>query len=335
MSDSFCAYRFPDDSRVFVFKGEIKDGILPGFVIAPFDLCSHNPVTIQSLTPADWSVFNNLLEFDNSDKRLFSFPQASTTREQHSSEVETIIFELQGSITSKTIAAKAICSYETIDAKESFESLCSAFPNSFVFLFYTPLSGAWVGASPEVLLKNDGKVLFTYALAGTRPVGSEGEWDDKNINEQMIVEEYICDCFRRNGINPVCSPRSSRSAGMVEHILTEIKGEAGMDIDLKEFIKDFSPTPALCGYPKVESMNRISRLENFERGYYGGFCGPMISEHEFTFYVNLRSVSFERERWCMFAGGGITIYSDPEAEWRETERKAEGVIKNLKFLSQK
>jgi hypothetical protein len=335
MFDSFCAYRFPQDTRIFMFQGEMKDGLLPGFVIAPFDLYSHDPVTIQGLTKAEWSVFNNLLKGDNFSDHLFDFPSASTTKEEHSHEVETIVSELQGDHSSKTIAAKVICSNSPIDAETSFENLCSAFPNSFVFLFYTPRSGAWLGASPEVLLKNEENVLYTYALAGTRPAGSAGDWDVKNIKEQEIVEKYICDCFVRRGINAVCSPRSSRAAGIVEHILTEIKGEINAPVNFNEFLRDFSPTPALCGFPKIESMNRILRLENFERGYYGGFCGPMASEDGFTFYVNLRSIFFGQERWCMFAGGGITVSSDPDAEWLETERKAEGIIKNLKFLSQK
>lgn len=318
-----------------MFQGEMKDGLLPGFVIAPFDLYSHDPVTIQGLTEADWSVFNNLLTNDSFSDHLFDFPSASTTKEEHSHEVETIVSELQGNHSSKTIAAKAICYDALIEAETSFDNLCSAFPNSFVFLFYTPLSGAWLGASPEILLKNEENVLYTYALAGTRPAGSAGDWDAKNVKEQEIVEKYICDCFARRGIKAVCSSRYSRAAGIVEHILTEIKGETNTSVDLNEFLRDFSPTPALCGFPKIESMNRILRLENFERGYYGGFCGPMASEDEFTFYVNLRSIFFGQERWCMFAGGGITVSSDPDAEWLETERKAEGIIKNLKFLSQK
>lgn len=333
MSDSFCAYRFPGDTSVYIFKGNLSDGLFPGFVIAPFDLCIHTPLSIQNLKNADWSDFFLMMETDNSANHVFRLPVVSTTEQEHSFEVNTIVSELGGNQGSKTIAAKAICSDTVIDAMESFESLCSAFANSFIFLFYTPLSGAWLGASPEILLEVKNNALRTYALAGTRPAGVSGEWDYKNVKEQEIVEKYIIDVLKRENIGSIRSSRSTRVAGKVEHILTEIEGLIESPVDILEFLRDLSPTPALCGFPKIESMNRISRLENFQRGYYGGFCGPMFSDNDFKFYVNLRSISFERSRWCMFAGGGITASSKAKDEWIETERKAESIIKNLKFLS--
>ena len=38
-------------------------------------------------------------------------------------------------------------------------------------------------------------------------------------------------------------------------------------------------------------------------------------------FVNLRSVRFDRDNYCVYAGGGITAASSPENEWAETEAK--------------
>ena len=51
--------------------------------------------------------------------------------------------------------------------------------NTFRFVYYTLETGVWLGASPELLLKEDASgMVSTMALAGTRPVGVS-DWDDK------------------------------------------------------------------------------------------------------------------------------------------------------------
>lgn len=334
MFNSFCAYRFPDENKIQLFKGNLTEGICEGFVIAPFDLSEHNPVSIVSLHECDWSELSGIIQFCDDSASLFEFPHESTTRKQHKKEIESIIEELDGNPEKKTIAAKVILRNQSIDLPETFVRLCKEFPSSFIFAFHTPVTGGWIGASPELLLDCDQGILHTYALAGTRPADSEGDWDKKNINEQRIVERYISRCFEKWGLKPECSPTATCKAGKVEHLLTRICADTSERItDLLLFLKDLSPTPALCGLPKEESKERINRLENFNRGYYGGFCGPFKSPSRFSFYVNLRSVRFDKTRWCMFAGGGITPASDPDAEWIETERKAAGIIKNLQFAA--
>ena len=69
--------------------------------------------------------------------------------------------------------------------------------NSFRFIFYMPQTGLWLGASPELLLRMDadGRVS-TMALAGTRKLRDDGEWDAKNQEEHRLVVDYIVKCFR-------------------------------------------------------------------------------------------------------------------------------------------
>jgi len=70
-------------------------------------------------------------------------------------------------------------------------------------------------------------------------------------------------------------------------------------------------------------MKAIKAYEDFERGYYGGFCGPVTAGGDFSFFVNLRSARILPDRLCVYAGGGIMKDSDPMSEWEETERKAQ------------
>lgn len=331
MTDSFCAYRLPGKLKVEIFKGELREGFRQGFIIAPFDLSESSIYSICNLEHAEWSDMDNLLINDDASRYLFSIPTISTTQSQHRLEVESIINELKGDETKKTIAARTICRDDSINPSLTFDSLAYSLPNAFVFLFYTPISGAWIGASPELLLSAEKGKIHTYALAGTREAGSSGKWDDKNIKEQKIVRDYIGSYLKSCGLSPECGGTYTRNSGSVEHLITEIS--ANSPKNFTEFLHGYSPTPALCGMPKEESLERIKRLEDFDRGFYGGFCGPCLSENadKLFLYVILRSLHFDSLHWCLYAGGGITCFSSPDDEWQETMRKAAYIINLLKF----
>lgn len=338
MFDSFCAYRLPDKSDVAVLKGNVIEGIHPGFVIAPFDLSADAPITISNLIDAEFYEFETIKSKDTGVHQKFPMPSKSTSETEHHTAVEKVIKELDGNPGKKTIIARVMCCDGKIDAAKTFESLAKALPTAFVFLFHTPLSGSWIGASPELLIKCDGETITTHALAGTRLCNGTNDWNKKNIEEQRIVRDYILNYFHKNNLQPVYSETETRRAGSIEHLFTRITARIPQfpacpsdnffnnPGSIISFLKGYSPTPALCGMPKEESLERISRIEEFQRGYYGGFCGPCCSSTEFTYFVNLRSLRFDNKNFCFFAGGGITSQSNPAEEWHETENKARSIL---------
>ncbi len=90
-----------------------------------------------------------------------------------------------------------------------------------------------------------------------------------------------------------------------------------------------SPTPALCGFPVESAMRIIDVCENFDRSYYGGFCGPYQNEGDFNFFVNLRSLRLTPAGCALYAGGGINEMSAPDDEWLETENKLSTLLRCL------
>lgn len=232
----------------------------------------------------------------------------------------------------KTVFARRIPDKGPIDSVRSFDALCRAFPNAFVFLFETERSGRWIGASPELLLEKKDGELHTMALAGTRPVGSTGKWDEKNIGEQQMVVDFICHCFSNFGLTPVVGERITKIAGPVEHLCTPISAQIPDSFsDWAGFLQALSPTPALCGTDRQVSLDFIRRLEDSPREYYGGWCGP-VREGSFSLYVNLRSAKINKDGSAtLFAGGGITALSKPDDEWKETERKASTLARYIVY----
>lgn len=311
---SFYSYRMPN-SAMFSFgssEGYVEGIGEPGFLIGMFD------PTIPIITiPYKGAKKNRTSEYS------YNIPSASTSFEEYSQEIKDIIKALEGKEDRKIVAAKVTVRDAQLDLAETFFYFCKRFPSAFIFCFSTPATGCWIGASPELLLEGTSGQLHSMSLAGTRKVVEGSIWDDKNLQEQSIVTDYISDVFRNNNLEVELGETFTKQAGGIEHICTPINAKTGSltPAVIEKLIKDLSPTPALCGYPKELAFEAISHLENFDRGCYGGFCGPYHSPVDFTLYVTIRCCSVNERKYCIYTGGGITCDSKVEDEWRETEMK--------------
>lgn len=315
---SFYAYRFPHASMMSYGSSEgYIEGIgVPGFIIGMFS--PEKPIiTIP---------YSGTKRGENSTS-YYQMPDVSTTYEEYSHEVDSIIKWLEGKPLDKVVAARVILREGRINLADQFFNLCQRFPDAFVFCFSTPATGCWIGASPELLLKGENGRLDSMALAGTRPAGTPGVWDEKNKDEQKIVTDYIKETFIKNGLTPKIGETYTKETGAIEHICTPIWSESILsDQKFSFLIKDLSPTPALCGYPKENALKEIGRLEHFDRGCYGGFCGPFHSFGDFHFNVVVRCGSVNEKSLCIYTGGGITYRSSIKEEWEETALKAENTF---------
>lgn len=268
----------------------------------------------------------------------------STSRPTHLQLVEDIRFHLRrlegdSPETHRKIVAARVSRHDMAGSPtQIYNRLCHEYPQACVFLFSTPLTGTWIGASPELLLKVSGTGIRTVALAGTRPAGTPAgtPWDRKNIDEQKIVADFILSTLREEGLEPAISDTFSLQAGKMEHICNKITAklpQSGLpwlrdapskpnDILVNTLLRRLSPTPALSGFPQREAVDYINSHEENPRGCYGGIVG-FNSPRAATAYVNLRSARLDassHNAW-LYAGGGITRDSVPEEEWEETCRK--------------
>lgn len=249
------------------------------------------------------------------------FPEASTTPDQLADEVETIkALEREGRLI-KAVAARCLLQNAPVDINALFDSLCRNYPDAFVYLFSTPESGTWIGATPEVLLENDGKELHTMALAGTHRDNDTDDWDAKNRREHDVVTKYIMDCFTDSGLSPIADNPETKTAGPVEHLMTRISVPASDTLDVLQLIDTLAPTPALCGMPRELAAETIAQQEHFERAFFGGYCGPWNGYDSFSLFVTLRCAHIAPDRTVLYAGAGIMPESDPASEWAEIDRK--------------
>ena len=113
----------------------------------------------------------------------------------------------------------------------------------------------------------------------------------------------------------------------VQHLCTKITAEykeTDSDISKKTTLQDLifalHPPPAVCGFPKVESQEVISQIEDFDRGLYAGAIG-IISFDEITFCVGIRSALHHRGHYWFWGGAGLVKSSKPDAEFEEMNNK--------------
>lgn len=342
----FC-YRLPNSQEITAGCSERTiEGFHPGgFVVAPFDCHTHNIITIPSDELSHFKNYSDFSEFisrsQNFEMKILSgkncfqiLPTNSTERSEHRAEVEEFIRHHKNRQGGKTIAARILKAPLPITVETLFKRLCEVYTSAFVFSFASEETGTWIGATPELLLKRDSNAYSTMALAGTRPSGINGEWDQKNINEQSLVTRYIIDCLTKAGLDVSTEERFTKKAGPVEHLCTPISGKTPPGLNdstalFEQLARDLSPTPALCGDIKEESMRLIARHEHFNRGFYGGFIGETDSDGFGSLYVNLRSGRITDNHIYLFGGGGITLASSPDSEWEETERKLSTLLSQL------
>jgi isochorismate synthase len=225
------------------------------------------------------------------------------------------------------------------DPVDTFLELTVRYPTAFVSLVAIPGIGTWLGASPEVLLTLDEDVLTTMALAGTqrRPEDRALEaiqWGPKETAEQEMVSAYIRDFFRGAGIANLQEdgPRTVAAANVV-HLQSLFRVRLPEDARLalaNRVLDELHPTSAVCGMPKHQALEFILGHEGYNRRFYSGFLGPVHMNDRSSLFVNLRCMQLDEGFATLYVGGGITADSDPGAEWRETEMKAETMLSVLR-----
>ena len=326
---NFYAFRLPNDNKAY-FGASLETCTnlnTEGFLIAPFQESEYNP---RIIIPNHFGInFPQNLPL----KRIIEKTDTpSTDKNYYIESTQKLIDELKHSPQpNKVVISKIITHKSFFDVANLFKLLCTTYNHAFVFCYYTPNTGMWIGASPEQLLCSQNNQITSMSLAGTRKAETNETWSKKNIIEQQIVTDYISQTFSNHGFSPNVSERFTKQAGPVEHLCCTITANnTKSDIILWNMIKDLSPTPALAGYPKEYAINKIKQIEHHNRLCYGGYIGPIINNSEFAFYVNLRSLQIHSSHYTIFVGGGITPDSNAEDEWDETEIKASTLLNLIK-----
>jgi len=218
------------------------------------------------------------------------------------------------------------------DPAALFGAMREQFPSCFCFCCGTP-EAAFIGASPELLVRRSGAGVSTVALAGSTRRSSDPAVDDhlgeqllrsdKNRREQRIVAERIVRALRPHAVwvEAAAEPEIVKVAN-IQHLATPVIAQLADPRSAIELAGLLHPTPAVGGEPwPGGAAAAIAALESMDRGWYAGPVGWMDATEDGEFCVALRSALLRDREAHLYAGVGVVAGSDPEAELAETEVK--------------
>lgn len=345
----FVAYKKPNDGVVnAIMQSDVEvnystDYSESGFVFAPFDTKEKSIVI----------PFENCIETDFQQSKLLEttdeFELVFSDEKQHIQLVNKGISAIKNSALKKVVLSrKENCVLETLHPISLFKKALQHYPSAFVYLWYHPKVGCWLGATPEVLLKTRNKQFKTMALAGTQVFSDDLVWEPKEQEEQQIVTDYITNNLKSEGIKFTTEKPYTIKAGHLAHLRTDISGSftSSNKNDLQNLITVLHPTPAVCGLPKALAKTFILDNENYNRAFYTGFLGELNKEiqrknnrrntenNAYRFntktselYVNLRCMQLKNNSAAVYVGGGVTASSNAEKEFLETCNKTKTMKK--------
>jgi isochorismate synthase len=238
--------------------------------------------------------------------------------------IHKTVNELKSDSQTKKIVISRIKELEVqhINLAETFKNLHHHYPNAYVYLRYDVNEGCWIGASPELLLKEQNQFIQTVSLAGTK--AKEDEWTEKEYHEQQVVTDYIKSTLENFSNYVDVDGPFSVNAGFFEHLKSFISAQISNKSQLNQLLKNLHPTPAVGGMPKDLAKNFILKNEGYNRTFYAGFMG-YSKPNESEYFVNLRCAKIFSNKVKLYVGGGIMPDSIPQNEWRETEMKSKTI----------
>jgi salicylate biosynthesis isochorismate synthase len=222
------------------------------------------------------------------------------------------------------------------DPAALFGAMREQFPACFCFCVGTP-EAAFIGASPELLVRRSGASVSTVALAGSTRRSSDPAVDDhlgeqllrsdKDRREQRIVCERIVRSLRPHAVwvEAAAEPEIVKVAN-IQHLATPVIAQLAEPHSAIELAGMLHPTPAVGGEPWPEAARAIADLEGMDRGWYAGPVGWMDATEDGEFCVALRSALLRDREAHLFAGVGVVAGSDPAAELAETEVKLQALL---------
>ncbi|WP_394773501.1 chorismate-binding protein [Flavobacterium sp.] len=328
----FVMYSKPNSSNIFGLLQQnntlhkISNYKEKGFVFASFD--EKQLILIPENESEIITTEQEEITFDAVEIEDLSF--GSAAKIQYEDLVSKGIQAIKNEEFKKVVLSRSEkITLSEFDFIETFQHLIELYPTTFSYVFFHPEIGFWMGATPEQLLKANGSVFETTALAGTQKANLETEivWQQKEKDEQQYVTDFIVKRLREVASSVNVTEPYSVKAGSIWHIKTDISGVLNDNSTLEEVIDTLHPTPAVCGLPKKKAKAFIIENENYNRTFYTGFLGELNSSFAHNdissdLFVNLRSMQIQDNNAILYMGCGITKESIPEKEWEESVNKS-------------
>ena len=201
-----------------------------------------------------------------------------------------------------------------------------------------------IGASPELLVKEEAGRIITHPIAGTIARGKTPD-EDARLGAELLdskkdrAEHVMLVDLARNDISRVCDPLTTtvdrlmtvEKFSHVMHLVSQVSGILRKGYNRFDAFRSIFPAGTVSGAPKVRAMELIAELEREKRGVYSGAVGRWgFDPVSMDTCIAIRTITFKDGVAYLQAGGGIVFDSDPQDEYIETINKLNSNISGIK-----
>jgi para-aminobenzoate synthetase component I len=215
------------------------------------------------------------------------------------------------------------------------------FPAPFGALLRVP-GAAVVSSSPELFLRRRGTRVESRPIKGTRPRHADpaldrtarAELEDSGKERAelaMIVDLVRNDLGRTASIGSVEVEGGFRTDAWstVFHRVATVSAHVPRTVGSLAVVAGAFPPASVTGTPKLAAQGVIESLEPVRRHVYTGAIGWIGADGDMDLSVAIRIATLTGGRLLASFGGGITLASDPAAEYDETLHKARALCEAL------
>ena len=271
----------------------------------------------------------------------FDRPTSNFSRGGYCGAVKEIIEQIRnGDLFQANISQRIeACAQHPIDAFAIFKAATRDSSGAFGACFSIGGVGV-ISQSPErfFAVRPDpaGRLSITAEpIKGTRRRGANPQ-EDARLRAELLsdpkdrAENIMIADLTRNDLSKICDDHTIREEAICEavahatvhHLVSRISGRLRPGVDAADALGALFPCGSITGAPKVEAMKTIAASEKSGRGPYCGAIGYIDDRGGADFSVAIRLAVAEGRRLSIPVGGGVTLRSDPEAEYEETLTKA-------------
>jgi len=225
---------------------------------------------------------------------------------------------------------------QPLDVDRAMAFLNDHYAGCYRFLFEPRPGHAFLGATPELLARVNGRELRTMALAGSQKRGRTAEEDAalerdflsnaKELHEHALVADMLRERLEPH-VRELDMPDAPETLKLsnIMHLHTPVQAELNEASGVLPMVALLHPTPALGGSPRETALEFIRENEPITRGWYAAPIGVLHAGADGAldgaFAVAIRSAVAQHERAWLYAGCGVVGQSIPQNEWAETALK--------------
>ena len=200
-----------------------------------------------------------------------------------------------------------------------------------------------LSCSPELFIDfQANRKIVTRPIKGTMPRYADPKQDEQS--KQRLIDSkkdqaenvMIVDLLRNDmsvyaETGSVKTPQlfEIESFNQVHHMVSEVTATLKDESNPFDVLMAALPGGSITGAPKIRAMQIIDELEGAPRGAYCGSLGYFNFDGTGSWNILIRSIQKYQDDVSLWAGGGVTIASDCDAEYQECFDKVSAMLELL------